>query len=532
MAAVVADEPGQPPALTQDAAPKKVAADQVVNPFEVSGGVDEAGKALAIDFDKIVRDFGATPMSPEILERFERVTGKKPHRLMRRGMVSSHRDLDKMLDRYEKGEPFYLYTGRGPSSDSMHVGHAMPFELTRFLQEAFDCPLVIMLTDDEKFMHSEKITIEDAKRYALENSKDIIAMGFDPKKTFIFSDFEFVSGAFYENICMIAKHITINQIKGTFGFDDSTNIGKFHFPATQSATAYATSFPHIFGPDKLKTRTIPCLIPCAIDQDPYFRQCRDRAEKMKHKKPALLHMIFLPALQGPGSKMSASVGTSAIFLSDKPNEIKNKINRYAFSGGQDTAEKQKELGGRTEVDVPYQYLTFFLEDDAELERIKQDYESGKMMTGEIKAICIKYLQDFVASFQERRKQVTDEVRADFFSRKPLLFQGKTAEEMMNELEDRKKKEQAEKKAKKDAEKAAAKTSAADKKDADDTAAAAIKTSKPSMANKGLLFSDQKDAHDTAAAAIQSAQPGAVFAGDTSKGHKKTTITVSVGRSKR
>lgn len=481
------DEPGQPPALTQETAPKK---EQVINPFEVSGGVDETGKALAIDFEKIVRDFGATPMSPEMLQRFERVTGKRPHRLMRRRMVSSHRDLDKILDRYERGEPFYLYTGRGPSSDSMHVGHAMPFELTRFLQEAFDCPLVIMLTDDEKFMHSEKITIEDAKRYALENSRDIIAMGFDPKKTFIFSDFEFVSGAFYENICMIAKHITINQIKGTFGFDDSTNIGKFHFPATQSATAYATSFPDAFGADKLKTRTIPCLIPCAIDQDPYFRQCRDRAEKMKHKKPALIHMTFLPALQGPGSKMSASVNTSAIFLSDKPNEIKTKINKYAFSGGQTTLEEQKRLGGRADIDVPFQYLTFFMEDDDELERIRQAYESGAMMTGEMKQICIRYLQEFVAEFQKRRSAVTDEVRRDFFARKPLLFKGKTAEQMVDESEARKKEE-----------KAAAKKAA------------------------------QEEKEKTKAKTAESGPPTKADANGEVKGHQKTNSTVSVGRTK-
>ncbi|KAJ9656383.1 tryptophan--tRNA ligase [Neophaeococcomyces mojaviensis] len=490
MASTLPDEPGQPPKLTQATLANKsnVVTEQVINPFEVSGGVDETGKALAIDFDKIVRDFGATAMTPALLERFERVTGKRPHRLMRRGMVTSHRDLDKMLDRYERGEPFYLYTGRGPSSDSMHVGHAMPFELTRYLQEAFDCPLVIMLTDDEKFMHSDKITIKDAKRYALENSKDIIALGFDPKKTFIFSDFEFVSGAFYENMCLLAKHTTFNQIRGTFGFDEHVNIGKIHFPATQSATAFATSFPHIFGEDELKTRNIPCLIPCAIDQDPYFRQCRDRAEKLKHKKPALLHMLFLPALQGPGSKMSASVSTSAIFLSDKPNEIKNKINKYAFSGGQDTAEKQRELGGRADVDVPYQYLSFFLEDDDELERIRQDYESGKLMTGEIKAICIKHLQQFVADFQERRKAVSEDVRADFFARKALLFQGKTAEQMMNEAEERKKKEKAEKKA-------------ADQK------------------------AKEKAKEENVAVAPQ------VTPEDAGKGHKKTTSTVSVGRSK-
>lgn len=52
----------------------------------------------------------------------------------------------------EKGEPFYIYTGRGPSSESLHLGHMVPFLFTKWLQEAFDVPLVIELTDDEKFL--------------------------------------------------------------------------------------------------------------------------------------------------------------------------------------------------------------------------------------------------------------------------------------------------------------------------------------------------------------------------------------------
>ncbi|KKY21582.1 putative tryptophanyl-trna synthetase [Phaeomoniella chlamydospora] len=423
----MADEPGQPPALTTlslaDQAPVSKAVNQRITPFEVSGGVDEAGKLLPVNYEKLTKEFGATPITKELLERFEKVTGRRPHRFMRRGVVFSHRDLTQILDRYEKGQPFYLYTGRGPSSDSMHVGHTVPFEFTKWLQDVFDCPLVIMLTDDEKFMHTPRITIADSKRYTAANAKDIIAVGFDPNKTFIFSDFEYIGGAFYENICQMAKRITINSVKGTFGFNDSNNIGEFHFCATQSASSFATSFPHIFGPDPLKTRTIPCLIPCAIDQDPYFRQCREHADKMKYKKPSLIHSIFLPALQGPGSKMSASVDTSAIFMSDTPNQIKNKINKYAFSGGQDTAELQRQLGGRTKEDVSFQYLTFFMEDDEKLEEIRQDYESGKMLTGELKKICIEYLQEYVRGFQERRSKVTEETRVEFMTPRALKWGG-------------------------------------------------------------------------------------------------------------
>jgi tryptophanyl-tRNA synthetase len=107
----------------------------------------------------------------------------------------------------------------------------------------------------------------------------------------------------------------------------SSNIGKIHFASIQGATSFASSFPHIFGDDEKKTSSIPCLIPCAIDQDPYFRLTRDCAQGLKFAKPALIHMRFLDALQGPGSKMSASDDNSAIFLSDTAKQIKNKINK-------------------------------------------------------------------------------------------------------------------------------------------------------------------------------------------------------------
>ena len=128
----VPDEPGQPPAMTASAlAAKSVAMEQVVTPFSVSGGIDEAGKVVKIDYDKLIMNFGSRKIDKELLERFERVTGHKAHRMLRRGLVFSHRDLTVILDKYEKGIPFFLYTGRGPSSSSLHVGHCIPFEFTK-----------------------------------------------------------------------------------------------------------------------------------------------------------------------------------------------------------------------------------------------------------------------------------------------------------------------------------------------------------------------------------------------------------------
>lgn len=178
-----------------------------------------------------------------------------------------------------------------------------------------------MLTDDEKYLFKPTLTIPDVLKFSRQNAADIIAVGFDVKKTFIFSDLEYMGGAFYQNVVKIARCITANQSKATFGFNDSDNIGKIHFTAIQAATSFSSSFPHIFGTDPKKSSQVQSLIPCAIDQDPYFRLTRDVAARLKYPKPALIHSQFFPALQGPGSKMSASIDTSAIFMNDTMNAM-------------------------------------------------------------------------------------------------------------------------------------------------------------------------------------------------------------------
>ena len=79
----------------------------------------------------------ASLIDKNLLQRFTDVTGREPHRFLRRGIVFSHRDLETILDKYERKEPFYLFTGRGPSSDSLHLGHSIPFEFTKYV-----CPAV------------------------------------------------------------------------------------------------------------------------------------------------------------------------------------------------------------------------------------------------------------------------------------------------------------------------------------------------------------------------------------------------------
>ncbi|KAF4528967.1 hypothetical protein B566_EDAN011272 [Ephemera danica] len=386
--------------------------DDVVDPWNVV-----SKSQTGIDYDKLIKRFGSSKIDAELIAKLERLSGKPAHHLLRRGMFFSHRDLHAILAAREQGKPFYLYTGRGPSSDAMHLGHLIPFVFTKWLQDAFDVPLVIQLTDDEKCLWKD-LTVEQANKLAYENAKDIIACGFDPEKTFIFSDLDFIGQcpAFYQNMVRIQKCVTFNQVKGIFGFGDSDVIGKISFPAIQATPSFSTSFPFIFG-----TARVPCLIPCAIDQDPYFRMTRDVAPRLGMTKPALIHSTFFPALQGAQTKMSASDNNTAIFLTDTPKQIKNKINKHAFSGGQVTVEEHRAKGGNCDVDISYQYLRFFLEDDERLEQIRKDYSSGAMLTGELKKELISLLTPLITEHQERRAKVTPEVIKTFFTPRKLKY---------------------------------------------------------------------------------------------------------------
>lgn len=356
--------------------------DFVVTPWEVKGD---------IDYSRLVEMFGTQNIDDKIINKFVDHTGEL-HRMLRRGIFYSHRDMDKVFDDIEQGRGFVMYTGRGPSGHT-HLGHLMPWLFTKYLQDKFGVELYFQLTDDEKFMFNPDLTLDDTRNYAYENALDIIALGFDPEKTHIFLDTEY-SNMLYRIAVKVAKKVTFNTAKAVFGFNNSTNIGSIWFTSMQAAPA--------FLPSVLRGKNIRCLIPCAIDQDPHFRVARDIAEGIGFLKPALIHCKMLPSLAG-SDKMSASIPDTSIFTVDKPKDIKKKISN-AFTGGCVSVEEQKLKGGNTDVCSVYQYLYYiFEEDDGKLEERKVKCKSGELLCGH----CKQYLSDkvvtFIGAHQERRE---------------------------------------------------------------------------------------------------------------------------------
>ncbi|MCY3411063.1 MAG: tryptophan--tRNA ligase [Candidatus Heimdallarchaeota archaeon] len=363
--------------------------DFVVTPWDVSGPVD---------YKKLIKKFGTEPITQELLDRIEKHTGSL-HHMLRRGIFYTHRDMNWLLDELEKGNKFYLYTGRGPSGP-IHLGHIVTWEFVKWLQEAFDTTLLFQITDDEKYLFSDKFDMpSETYDLAIENILDIIAMGFDPKKTKIMIDTDNAK-TLYNAALPIAKRITFSTVKSSFGFTNSNNLGEIFYTSIQAVPSVLESI--------WQGKNVPCLIPHAIDQDPHFRVSRDVLPKLGYFKPASIQNSFFPGLSGEDGKMSSSKAETAIYMDDTPKQVKKKINKYAFSGGQPTIEEHRKLGGNPDIDISFQWLRQFFEpDDDKLKKLEIDYRSGALLSGELKAYLIDKVNAYIKAHQERKEKARD-----------------------------------------------------------------------------------------------------------------------------
>ena len=341
-----------------------------VTPYEVEGEVN---------YERVVKEFGATLVEGKLKNKLKGI------RLVDKNIFFAHRDLDKIIKK-----DFAIVSGRGPSQ-KMTLAHLFIFKFVKEMQDKFGCKVFIPFSDDEKFLFNQNLSFNDSKKFAYDNLLDILALGFDLKKTEIIVDFENMNQELYNLAIKCSKTITNSTIKSAFGFKDSKNIGISFYPAMQAA--------HILYPTV--KHNIPSLVVVGIDQDVFIKLSRDVAHKLKLVKPGDILSKFLPGLSG-NSKMSSSDPNSAIYTTDSMKDVERKIKK-AFSGGKDTIEEHRKKGGNPEIDVCFQYLNLFLEDDEDkLEDIYNDYKSGKLLTGELKKYTTTKLQNFLKQHQQKR----------------------------------------------------------------------------------------------------------------------------------
>lgn len=360
-----------------------------VTPWEVKGKVD---------YGKLIREFGIKqiPKLPKIFE--ENV-------LFRRGVVFAQRDFERIIDCIKNKKKFAVMTGLMPSG-KFHIGHMILVQQMIFYQK-LGAKLYIAVADLEAYNTRNK-SLEELRKTAIEEYLvNYIALGLKPENV----DFYFQSdrsndakksNAYYRLVSNFSRYATFNEFKAVYG---EITPGKMNASLLQASDMFHAQLPEFEG------KSIPTLIPVGIDQDPHVRIARDIGNRYKDHNFVQLsstYHFFMPGLKE--GKMSSSDENSYIALTDSPKEVEMKIKRSAFSGGRDTLEEHRKKGGNPDVDVSFQYLKMFFEDDdKKLKKIEQDYRSGKLLTGELKNYLINKINDFLKEHQKKREKAKSQV---------------------------------------------------------------------------------------------------------------------------
>jgi tryptophanyl-tRNA synthetase len=372
----------------------------VVTPYEVKGPVD---------YDRLREQFGTQPLTPELLAKLHQIAGADLSPLLSRGIYYSQRDLGPLLDGFANGKPFFVYSGRGPSGP-LHTSHLIQFDLCVWLQRRLGVPMYLQITDDEKFWARSGLSREETAHWGMENLYDILALGFDPKRTHTFFDSRSIA-AMYPLAIRVARKIPYSTVKATFGFEPSTNIGLVFFTALQTVPA--------FWPSWAEGHSIPCLIPCGIDQDPHFRLTRDIAEGMGYPKPALIHSRMVQGLLGEAAmSTTGNAADNALFLNDSPKTVERKV-RNAFTGGRATVEEQRRIGAVPEIcSVWALWRTRFAESDAKFEEITRQCRSGELLCGDCKSQLLERVHRFYREHEAAREKVKDWAESTIVTQAP------------------------------------------------------------------------------------------------------------------
>ncbi len=358
-----------------------------VTPWEVEG---------KIDYNKLIEQFG--------IEKFPYQKMKDAPVFMRRGLVFGSRDFQRILNCIEQKKDFVMLTGLMPSG-KFHIGHKMVADQIVYYQN-LGAKIYLLVADIEAYnMRNEPL--DELRQTAIEEYLiNYIALGLKPKNC----DFYFQgershdakkSNAYYRLVGLVSRKITANEFQGIYG---DLMPSKIVSVLTQIADILHPQLPEFGGPK-------PVLVPVGIDQQPHINLTREVVSRMKEFgfiQPSASYHKFMVGLKG--DKMSSSDPYSYIALTDKPEEVEHKIKKYAFSGGQDTVEKHRKFGGNPDVDVAFQMLYYMFEpDDKKIEKIREDYKSGKLLTGELKQITVEKITAFLKEHQKKREQARKQV---------------------------------------------------------------------------------------------------------------------------
>ncbi|MBT4114637.1 tryptophan--tRNA ligase [Candidatus Woesearchaeota archaeon] len=333
------------------------------------------------DYDKLIKEFGVSPMTS--LVRYM----PDPIAVYRRGIVFAHRDFDMIIDAMEKQIPFVVMTGIKPSN-FFHFGSKIVVDQLAYLQK-HGGKVVFAVADVESLADNE-MPLKEADAIARDNIMDCIALGLDPKKTEFYRQSEDLTVLRAAQV--FASNVTNNMLKAIYGLHE-----------LKIYNAALVQMGDILKP-QLENGKVRTVVPVGFDQDPHIRLVRDIAKKHKLVPPAGTYNKFMGSLTG-SAKMSKREPEGLIFLNESAELACRKIKKKAFTGGRNTPEEQRQLGGQPDICKVYELYKFgLIEDDKELTELYKRCAGGKLMCGDCKNLACKKMTAFLNQHHKKRKQ--------------------------------------------------------------------------------------------------------------------------------
>ncbi|MFB6079611.1 MAG: tryptophan--tRNA ligase [Haloferacaceae archaeon] len=122
--------------------------------------------------------------------------------------------------------------------------------------------------------------------------------------------------------------------------------------------------------------------------------------------PSSIYHRFMTGLTG--GKMSSSVPASHISLLDDPEDGYDKV-KAATTGGRETAELQRELGGEADECPVYELYAYLLagDDDEFAKRVYDECVNGERLCGDCKEQAAQLMEAFLEDHQAKRAEAAD-----------------------------------------------------------------------------------------------------------------------------
>jgi len=371
--------------------------------------LDPWGTSSIKDYSRLQSEFGIEPVAP-LLPRF-----KKPSHHIARGIDFGQRDLRRVLDAIDGNKPYAVMSGIKPDG-AFHLGNKMTADDMIYFQSLSKKATVFYSIADVEAYADNGLSFNETSKTAIRNVADILALGLDPDRAVVYKQSEEMRVMRMATI--FSRGVTNNMLKAIYG---ERQIGLYLSALVQAGDILMPQLPDLGGPK-------PVLVPVGADQDPHIRLSRDLADRYRSEfafvPPSAIYHRLEFALTG-GYKMSKRVPESGFTLDDTPTEASRRV-RIAFTGGRDTVEEQRRLGGRPDICPVFDLYRFhFARDDEHVQRVHYECTEGIRLCGECKQEAMGLVKSFLEDHHKKRDSLmTDASELLEKSRNYLMSRGK------------------------------------------------------------------------------------------------------------